>query len=80
VIALPSWHDKTGTSTVVPVLSSPVTSFQHSVVVSEHGRAHIFGRSQRAQRQLLIDQVAHPAVRDRLREAGPEGQSGLAAR
>ena len=64
VIALPSWHTKTATSTVVPALTTPVTSFQHSAIISEHGRAHIFGRSQRAQRQLLIDQVAHPDARD----------------
>ena len=79
VIALPSWHTKTATSTVVPALTTPVTSFQHSAIISEHGRAYIFGRSQRAQRQLLIDQVAHPDARDELREAAalvPPGPVG----
>ncbi len=78
VIALPSWHAKTATSTIVPALATPVTSFQHSAIISEHGRAHIFGRSQRAQRQLLIDQVAHPDARDELREAAARTLPGSA--
>lgn len=63
VVALRSWHDKTDTSTVVPVLSNPVTSFQHSAIVSEHGCAELFGRSQRAQAHSIIDQVADPRSR-----------------
>jgi acyl-CoA hydrolase len=69
VVALRAWHDKTDTSTVVPVLTNPVTSFQHSAVVSEHGCAELFGRSEHAQAQLLIDQVADPRARPRLAEA-----------
>lgn len=69
VIALRSWHAKSDTSNVVPLLGGPVTSFQHSVIVSEHGRAQIFGRSQRAQARLITDEVAHPDARDQLREA-----------
>ena len=34
IIALPSWHPKAGVSTVVPRLAGPVTSFQHSFIVS----------------------------------------------
>ncbi|HTW19899.1 MAG TPA: acetyl-CoA hydrolase/transferase C-terminal domain-containing protein [Mycobacteriales bacterium] len=75
VIALPSWHEKSGTSTVVPLLSGPVTSFQHSSLVTEQGCADIFGRSQRAQARLITD-IAHPAVRDDLRAAAE--QLGLA--
>lgn len=60
VVCLRSWHDKTGTSTVVPILTVPACSFQHSVVVSEHGSAEIFGRSQHTQARLLIEQVADP--------------------
>jgi acyl-CoA hydrolase len=45
-----------------------VTSFQHSAVVTEQGCAHIFGRSQRAQARLIIDQAAHPDAREQLRE------------
>ncbi len=63
VVALHAWHDKTDTSTVVPVLTNPVTSFQHSAVISEHGCAELFGRSQHAQAQLLIEQVADPRAR-----------------
>jgi len=69
VVALRSWHDKTDASTVVPVLTNPVSSFQHSAIVSEHGGAEIFGRSEHAQARLIIDQVAHPRVREQLIEA-----------
>jgi acyl-CoA hydrolase len=69
VIALPSWHPKSGTSTVVETISGQVTSFQHSALVTEQGVAAIFGRSQRAQARLIIDRIAHPDARDQLREA-----------
>jgi acyl-CoA hydrolase len=69
VIALPSWHDKSNSSTVVPVIPGPVTSFQHSDLVTENGCASIFGRSQRAQARLIIDHVAHPDAREELRAA-----------
>ncbi len=69
VVAVPAWHDKTDSSTVVPVLTNPVTSFQHSAVISEHGCAELFGRSQHAQAQLLIEQVADPRARAALAEA-----------
>ena len=68
-MALHAWHDKTDSSTVVPVLTNPVTSFQHSAVISEHGCAELFGRSQHAQAQLLIEQVADPRARADLAEA-----------
>jgi acyl-CoA hydrolase len=74
VIALRSWHDPSGTSTIVPRLSDPATSFQHSAVVTEHGCAHVFGRSQRAQARLLIEQAAHPDARERLREAAARAE------
>jgi acyl-CoA hydrolase len=67
VIALRSWHERSGTSTIVPRLNGPVTSFQHSAVVTEHGCAHIFGRSQRAQTHLMIEHTAHPDAREWLR-------------
>ena len=69
IIALPSWHHKTQTSTVVPVLSGPVTSFQHSYLVSEHGVAPIWGRDTDAQARAIIEQVAHPDARAALRTA-----------
>jgi acyl-CoA hydrolase len=43
IIALPSWHPKADVSTVIPRLSGPVTSFQHSFIVSEQGTAAIWG-------------------------------------
>lgn len=72
VVALHAWHDKSDSSKVVPVLRNPVTSFQHTAVVSEHGCAELFGRSQHAQAQLLIDEVADPRARDALRKAATQ--------
>ncbi len=69
VIALRSWHERSESSTIVPRLTDPVTSFQHSAVVTEHGCAHVFGRSQRAQARLIIDHAAHPDARDGLRDS-----------
>ena len=68
VIALRSWHERSDTSTIVPRLTDPVTSFQHSAVITEQGCARIFGRSQRAQAQLIIEHAAHPDAREELRE------------
>jgi acyl-CoA hydrolase len=70
IIALPSWHAKADVSTVVPRLDGPVTSFQHSYIVSERGTATIWGRDVTEQAQQILDRVAHPDARDELREAG----------
>ena len=78
VVALPSWHAKSATSTVVPLIGGPVTSFQQSAIVTEQGCAHLFGRSQRAQARLLIEEAAHPAARDELWAAA--GRLGLTSR
>jgi acyl-CoA hydrolase len=67
-IALRSWHPKADVSTIVPLLDEPVTSFQHTAVVTEHGIAEIWGRSQDEQARNLITQAAHPAVREELHE------------
>jgi acyl-CoA hydrolase len=70
IIALPSWHPKAGVSTVVPRLAGPVTSFQHSYIVSEQGTAIIWGNDASSQAAQIIGQVAHPAARDELLAAG----------
>ena len=75
VIALPSVHPKAGVSTVVPLLEAPATSFQHSHIVSEQGVATVWGCDQVAQARQLIGSVAHPSVREGLREAA--GRLGL---
>ncbi len=72
IIALPSWHPKADVSTVVPRLAGPVTSFQHSFFVSEQGTAAIWGNDASTQAAQIIDQVAHPAARDGLREAASQ--------
>lgn len=72
IIALPSWHPKADVSTVVPRLAGPVTSFQHSYIVSDLGTAPVWGYDASAQAQAIISRVAHPAARDGLREAGRE--------
>ncbi len=69
VLALRSWHPKSDSSNIVPLLQDPVCSFQHSVVVTEQGLAKLFGRSQHAQARLLIEETAHPRARESLREA-----------
>jgi len=81
IIALRSWHDKSDSSTIVPRLADPVTSFQHSAVITEQGCAQIFGRSQRAQARLITEYAAHPDARDWLREeAATMGLGASAAR
>ena len=68
VIALPSWHAKSGTSTIVGRLPTPVTSFQHTAIVTENGRADLIGHSQREQAANLIEHAAHRDAREHLRE------------
>ena len=70
IIALRSWHPKADVSSIVPLLSGPVTSFQHSYVVTEQGIARIWGHDALTQAQHILDHAAHPAARDDLREAG----------
>jgi acyl-CoA hydrolase len=71
-IALPSWHPRAQVSTIVPLIEGPVTSFQHSSVVTEYGLAQIFGNEEREQVRQLIEHCAHPAARDGLWEAARE--------
>jgi len=70
IVALPAWHDASDSSTVIERLCCPATSFQHSAIVSEHGVATIWGRSQQEQAEQLVENVAAPAARDALRRAG----------
>ncbi|WP_439379082.1 acetyl-CoA hydrolase/transferase family protein [Amycolatopsis lexingtonensis] len=72
IIALPSWHPKADVSTVVPRLAGPVTSFQHSFFVSEHGVAAIWGHDAGEQARQIVERVAHPDARAELRERGRE--------
>lgn len=67
IIALPSWHAKSGQSTVVPRLCTPATSFQHTAIVTDQGCADLLGRSQRAQAANLIEHAARPEARAQLR-------------
>lgn len=69
VIALPSWHEKSGASTIVPQLCAPATSFQHTAIVTDQGRAPLFGHSQRTQATHLIEHAARPEAREQLRDA-----------
>lgn len=69
VVALRAWHDKTDSSSVVPVLSNPVTSFQHSAVVSEHGCSGPVGALAAFQAQHLVDEVGDPRGEAGLAEA-----------
>ncbi len=68
VIALRSWLEKHDCSTIVPVLTEPVTSLQHSAIVTEQGCAEIFGRSRQAQARMIIENTADPRAKDALLE------------
>jgi acyl-CoA hydrolase len=68
LIALKSWHPRADCSTIIPLVDEPVTSFQMSAVVTEQGSAQVFGRDQRAQARELIQNAAHPRVREELWE------------
>jgi len=67
-MALASWHPRADASAIVPLISEPVTSFQHSFVVTEQGVARVFGNTEREQAYQLIERAAHPRVRDELWE------------
>lgn len=68
LIAMRSWHPKADCSTVVPLVDEPVTSFQMSAIVTEQGAAEVFGRDQREQARQIIENAAHPSVREELWE------------
>ncbi len=68
-MTLPSWHAKTNTSKIVPMITEGVTSFQHSYVVTEQGIATCFGHSESEQAQNLINFAAHPDAKPALRAA-----------
>jgi acyl-CoA hydrolase len=67
-IALRSWHPKADCSTIVPLVDEPVTSFQMTAVVTELGAAEIYGNDQGEQARQLIENTAHPSVREELWE------------
>lgn len=71
-MALRSWHPKADVSTIVPLVDEPVTSFQHTAVVTEQGIAWMWGRDEREQARNLIEQAAHPDVREDLWEEAVE--------
>jgi len=70
-MALRSWHSKADVSTIVPLVDEPVTSFQMSAIVTEQGLAEVYGVDEREQARQIIA-VAHPSVRDELREEAVE--------
>lgn len=65
-IALTSWHAKADVSTIVGRLQAPLTSVQHTAVVTENGIAYMWGRSQGEQALNLIERAAHPNAREEL--------------
>ena len=77
LMALRSWHPKADVSTIVALIDEPVTSFQHTAVITEQGVAEVFGHDERAQARHLIERAAHPRVREELwEEALALGLSG----
>jgi acyl-CoA hydrolase len=71
-IALPSWHPKANVSTIIPRLATPVTSFQHSYVVTEQGVAACFGHPTKEQAFNIIKHAAHPTAKAELEKAAAE--------
>jgi len=71
-IALPSWHPKAKVSTIIPKLTTPVTSFQHSYVVTEQGAAPCFGHPTKEQAANIIKHAAHPDAKAELEKAAFE--------
>ena len=77
ILAVRSWHPRANVSAIVGLLEGPVTSFQHSAVVTEQGVADIMGWDAQAQARHLIEHAAHPSVRAELWEEARElGLSG----
>ena len=74
-VALPSWHPMANVSAIVPHIKTSVTHFQHSYVVTEQGIATCFGRTQKTQARNIIENAAHPSVREELTAMATE--SGL---
>jgi acyl-CoA hydrolase len=68
LMALQSWHPKADVSSIVPLIDEPVTSFQHTAVITEQGAAEIWGNDERTQAEQLIKRAAHPSVRAELWE------------
>lgn len=68
LVALRSWHPRADCSTIVPLVDEPVTSSQMSAVITEQGAAELFGQDQQTQACNLIEQAAHPDVREELWE------------
>jgi acyl-CoA hydrolase len=71
-VTLPSWHEKSDTSTIVPRLTEAATHFQHSAIATEQGIARTFGETERDQALNLINHAAHPRARAGLLEAARE--------
>lgn len=72
LMALRSWHPRADLSTIVGLLEGPVTSFQHTAVITENGTAEIMGWDTKAQARHLIEHAAHPSVRAELWEDAVE--------
>ncbi|MFW5469703.1 acetyl-CoA hydrolase/transferase family protein [Knoellia sp. CPCC 206435] len=72
ILAVRSWHPRANVSAIVGLLEGPVTSFQHSAVVTEQGVADIMGWDAQAQARHLIEHAAHPSVRAELWEEARE--------
>ena len=68
IMALRSWHPKADASTIVPLLDEPVTSFQHTAVVTEYGVAEVAACNEKTQAANIIEKAAHPDVREELWE------------
>lgn len=69
ILALPAWHQRSDSSTIVARVAGPASSFQPSHVVTDVGTARVWGRTAQDQVEELIEHAADPRVRAQLWDA-----------
>jgi acyl-CoA hydrolase len=69
ILALPAWHERSDSSTIVARLGGPASSFQPSHVVTDIGTARVWGRTAQDQAFDLIEHAAAPRARAQLWDA-----------
>jgi acyl-CoA hydrolase len=79
VLALPAWHARSNSSTIVGRINGPASSFQPSHVVTEIGTARVWGLVAQEQAHELIERAAQPRARDQLWDIARAAGTGAPA-
>ena len=69
ILALPAWHQRSDTSTIVGRVAGPASAFQPSHVVTDMGTARVWGHTAQDQVEDLIERAADPRARADLWDA-----------